>query len=148
MRVLAVDPGRVRVGLALSDEGARLATPHSTLPGGAGLAARIIEVATSAGADTIVVGLPRRLDGTEGPEAEAARGLAAEISATGGLAVELWDERFTSSMAETALKISRPRRGAKVAGARREATDRVAAAVLLQSYLDRSKGGGNRATRR
>lgn len=146
MRVLAVDPGRVRVGLALSDEGARLATPHSTIPGGAGLAARIIEVAEDAGAATIVVGLPRRLDGSEGPEAEAARGLAAEIGKAGGLTVELFDERFTTSMAETALKVSRPRRGAKVAGARREATDRVAAAVLLQSYLDRSKDSDARAT--
>ncbi len=146
MRVLAVDPGRVRVGLALSDEGARLATPHSTLPGGAGLAARIIEVATNAGAGTVVVGLPRRLDGSEGPEAKAARGLAAEIETAGGLTVELWDERFTSSMAETALKISRPKRGAKVAGARREATDRVAAAVLLQSYLDRRDTKPTKAT--
>ncbi|HXA42561.1 MAG TPA: Holliday junction resolvase RuvX [Candidatus Solibacter sp.] len=145
MRVLAVDPGRVRVGLALSDEGARLATPHSTLPGGAGLATRIVEVAEDAGAGTIVVGLPRRLDGTEGLEAEAARALAAEISATSGLAVELWDERFTSSMAEAALKISRPRRGAKVAGARREAADRVAAAVLLQSYLDRRQAAPEKA---
>jgi putative Holliday junction resolvase len=138
MRVLAVDPGKVRVGLALSDEGGRLATPHSTLPAGARLAARIAAVAAAEEAGSVVVGLPRRLDGTEGPEADAARALAQEIAAISGLAVELWDERFTTAMAASALKTSRPKRGRKVATARREATDRVAAAVLLQSYLDRS----------
>lgn len=137
MRVLAVDPGKVRVGLALSDEDGRLATPHSTLAAGARLAQRIAAVAEDAGAGSVVVGLPRRLDGTEGPEAESARALAAEIAAVSGLAVELWDERFTTSMAASALRTSRPKRGRKVASARREATDRVAAAVLLQSYLDR-----------
>jgi putative Holliday junction resolvase len=138
MRVLAVDPGKVRVGLALSDEGGRLATPHSTIPAGARLAARIAEVAEESGAGSVIVGLPRRLDGSEGPEAEAARRLAADLADASGLAVELWDERFTSSMAEVALRTSRPKRGRKVASARREATDRVAAAVLLQSYLDRA----------
>jgi putative Holliday junction resolvase len=137
MRVLAVDPGKVRVGLALSDEGGRLATPHSTLAAGARLAARIVAIAVEEGAGSVIVGLPRRLDGSEGPDAEAARALAEEIAATGGLAVELWDERFTTSMAASALRTSRPKRGRKVASARREATDRVAAAVLLQSYLDR-----------
>jgi putative Holliday junction resolvase len=137
MRVLAVDPGKVRVGLALSDEGGRLATPHSTLAAGARLAARIVAIAEEVGAGSVIVGLPRRLDGSEGPDAEAARALAEEIAAAGGLAVELWDERFTTSMAASALRTARPKRGRKVAGARREATDRVAAAVLLQSYLDR-----------
>jgi putative Holliday junction resolvase len=138
MRVLAVDPGKVRVGLALSDEGGRLATPHSTLPAGARLAERIAAIASETSAGTVIVGLPRRLDGSEGPEAEAARDLADGIAEASGLAVELWDERFTSAMAETALRSSRPKRGRKVASARREATDRVAAAVLLQSYLDRA----------
>jgi putative Holliday junction resolvase len=137
MRVLAVDPGAVRVGLALSDEGGSLATPHSTLAAGPGLAQRIAVVAGEAGAEAVIVGLPRRLDGTEGPEAEAARALADDIAAASGLAVELWDERFTSVMAESALVSSRPRRGRRQAAVRREATDRVAAAVLLQSYLDR-----------
>ena len=138
MRVLAVDPGKVRVGLALSDESGRLATPHSTIPASGKLAATIAGIAADAGAGSVIVGLPRRLDGSEGPEAEAARRLAGEIAAAGDLTVELWDERFTTSMAENALRIARPKRGRKVASSRREATDRVAAAVLLQSYLDRA----------
>jgi putative holliday junction resolvase len=137
MRVLAVDSGAVRIGLALSDESGRLATPHSTLAAGPGLAQRIAAVADQAGAGAVIVGLPRRLDGTEGPEAEMARALADQINAVSGLEVELWDERFTTVMAESALISSRPKRGRRRAAGRREATDRVAAAVLLQSYLDR-----------
>ncbi|MFN2465385.1 MAG: Holliday junction resolvase RuvX [Candidatus Dormibacteria bacterium] len=140
MRILAVDPGTVRVGLALSDEGESLATPLSTLRPGARLGARIVDAARDAGAELIVVGLPRRLDGTEGPEAVRARELAAEITA-GGIGAELWDERFTSVMAAAVLRESRPGRGRRAAAARRRETDRVAAAVLLQSFLDSRRRG-------
>jgi putative Holliday junction resolvase len=141
MRVLAVDPGTVRVGLALSDESATLATPLRTLDASPRLADAIAEVARAEGAGRIVVGLPRRLDGGEGEEAAAARRLAGELTRTSGLPVELWDERFTSLMAERALVESRPRRGRRAGAQRREATDRVAASILLQSYLDRGKAG-------
>ena len=126
MRVLAVDPGKVRVGLALSDEGGRLATPHSTLAAGARLAARIADVAQEAGAGSVIVGLPRRLDGSEGPEAEAARALADEIAAASGLAVELWDERFTTDLAQQTPSAS--------------SLDARAAAHLLSGYLAWSSG--------
>jgi putative Holliday junction resolvase len=138
MRVLAVDPGTVRVGLALSDESATLATPLRTLQAGPALATQIAGAAREAGAERIVVGLPRRLDGSEGDEAAAARRLARELGELSGIDVELWDERFTSRMAEAALVASRPARGRRAGARRREATDRVAAAILLQSYLDRN----------
>lgn len=143
-RVLAVDPGAVRVGLALSDEGRSLATPLATLPATAALPREIAARARQAGAELILVGLPRRLDGGEGPEAESARELAAAVAAASGLAVELWDERLTSRMAERALapagsSAARQRR-------RRQAVDQVAAAILLQSFLDRP-GGGSASTR-
>jgi putative Holliday junction resolvase len=135
MRILAVDPGTVRVGLALSDEGETLASPLTTLRPGRDLGARVARAARDAGAELVIVGLPRRLDGTEGPEAASARELAAEVAGR-GLPAELWDERFTSVMAEAALLQSRPGRGRRAAAARRAATDRVAAALLLQSFLD------------
>ncbi|MGI8609150.1 MAG: Holliday junction resolvase RuvX [Candidatus Dormibacteria bacterium] len=135
MRILAVDPGSVRVGLALSDEGESLATPLSTLRPGRDLGARVALAAREAGAELVIVGLPRRLDGSEGPEAAGARALAAAVTAT-GLPAQLWDERFTSVMAEAALREARPRRGRRAAAERRADTDRVAAAVLLQSFLD------------
>ena len=144
MRILAVDPGSVRVGLALSDEGERLATPLATLKPGRDLAARVALAARDAGAELVIVGLPRRLDGSEGPEAGQARELAAGVAAA-GLPAQLWDERFTSVMAEAALREARPRRGPKAAAQRRAATDRVAAAVLLQSFLDsrRARAGAS-----
>ena len=135
MRILAVDPGSVRVGLALSDEGEVLATPLATLRPGANLGSRIAAAARDAGAGLVVVGLPRRLDGSEGPEALQARELAAAVDGH-GVPTQLWDERFTSVMAEAALRAARPRRGARAAAARRADTDMVAAAVLLQSFLD------------
>lgn len=135
MRILAVDPGSVRVGLAISDEGEVLATPLGTLKAGVNLASLVAGAARDADAGLVVVGLPRRLDGTDGPEALAARQLAVSINAH-GVPTELWDERFTSVMAEAALRQSRPRRGPRAAAARRADTDRVAAAVLLQSFLD------------
>ncbi|HEV1997120.1 MAG TPA: Holliday junction resolvase RuvX [Candidatus Dormibacteraeota bacterium] len=142
MRILAVDPGTVRVGLALSDEGERLATPLATLRPGRDLGARVVVAAREAGAELVVVGLPRRLDGSEGPEALGARGLAAAVVAA-GLPAKLWDERFTSVMAEAALREARPRRGRKAAAGRRADTDRVAAAVLLQSFLDSRRPSGS-----
>ncbi|MFN2462530.1 MAG: Holliday junction resolvase RuvX [Candidatus Dormibacteria bacterium] len=135
MRILAVDPGAARVGLAVSDEGEVLATPLATIRQGADLASRVARAARDEGAGMVIVGLPRRLDGTDGPEAAGARRLAAEVSAA-GVPAELWDERFTTVMAQAALLQARPRRGARAAAARRDATDRVAAAVLLQSFLD------------
>ena len=135
MRILAVDPGSVRVGVAISDESEFLATPLVTLKPGGNLAARIVAVAREAAAGLVVVGLPRRLDGSEGPEADQARALAAAV-VVAGLPAELWDERFTSVMALAALREARPGRGRRAAAARRADTDRVAAAVLLQSFLD------------
>ena len=135
MRILAVDPGSVRVGIALSDEGEVLATPLTTLKPGPSLASRVVAAARDAGAGLVVIGLPRRLDGGEGPEAQQARELAASVASL-GLPAELWDERFTSVMAAAALRAARPRRGSRAAAARRADTDRVAAAVLLQSFLD------------
>jgi putative Holliday junction resolvase len=146
-RVLAVDPGAARVGLALSDENARLATPLVTLTGDAATAQGIADLARENAAGTIVVGLPRRLDGGEGAEATRARELAAQLAVLSEVPVVLWDERLTSVMAERAMQATgshrapRRRQGARVARglvtARREAVDRAAAAILLQSYLDR-----------
>jgi putative Holliday junction resolvase len=152
MRVMAVDPGTARVGLAVSDETETLATPFRVLTGGTGVESRIAQAASGAGAARIIVGLPVRLDGSEGDEARAARSLAQRLEALTGLPVDLWDERFTT---EIALRLRRSvrkaaaggrkssgaaggGRKARAAGRRRpDADDAAAAAVLLQSYLDR-----------
>ena len=136
MRVLAVDLGSKRVGLARSDETATIAEPHGvisatpaeTLPARLAAAAREIE------AGEIVVGLPRRLDGSSGPEAAAARQVAEALRAASGLRVELLDERLSTAQAERALiagDASRSRR--------RQVVDSVAAALILQTYLERRR---------
>ena len=136
MRVLAVDPGAKRVGLAVSDPTETIAQPLATIPAEPAetLPARLAEVAKKEEVGRIVVGLPRRLDGTLGPEARAARELAAEIRRASGLPVVMVDERLTTAAAERSLLEAGMRREK-----RRANIDRVAAAILLQSHLDRKR---------
>jgi putative holliday junction resolvase len=133
VRVLAVDPGSKRVGLALSDPSATIAQPLATIDAEPRetLPRRLAEVARENEAGRIVVGLPRRLDGSMGPEAKAARELGDQLRKASGLPIELVDERLTTAMAERSMIATGMRRG------RRRATiDQVAATLLLQSHLD------------
>lgn len=131
---IGLDIGTRRVGVAVSDPTGIIAHPLTTLAAGAGGALplqelrALVEERDVAG---IVVGLPRRLDGTIGPEVAAAEAAAEELEATLGVEVVLWDERLTSVEAERVLIEAGVRRRE-----RRGATDRVAAALILQSYLD------------
>jgi putative holliday junction resolvase len=134
-RVLGVDLGAVRVGLAKSDEARTVATPLDTLAGGGDLVPRLAERARSEGCDTVVVGLPKALSGHDTDSTRAARAVADGLR-TAGLAVELWDERLSSAEAERAL-LGAGRRRAR----RREERDRVAAAIILQGWLDAHRTG-------
>lgn len=148
MRVLGVDLGTVRIGLALSDPGRMLASPLETLPAGdagadgwpATVAGHLIGIARAHAADTIVVGLPRSLGGRDTSSTVRSRRVvdalrdaapAAASDAGPGLAVEAWDERLSSVEAERVLLGSGRRRGA-----RRQVRDQVAATIILQSWLD------------
>lgn len=132
-RVMAVDYGSRRIGLALSDPLGSFAMPLEMIPnrGDTAAAAAVIERAKARGAARIVVGLPRNMDGTEGASAAAARKFAGRLGAA-GIPVELWDERLTTRQAEQSLIESGRRREE-----RRELVDMVAAQQLLQSWLDR-----------
>lgn len=133
MRILAVDPGSKRVGLALSDPSETIAQPLATVAAEPDetLATRLAQVARANEATRIIVGLPLRLDGTHGPEASAARRLAASIRQASGLPVELVDERLTTAAADRALI-----EGGVKRRQRRKDIDRVAATMLLQGHLD------------
>ena len=135
---MAIDPGSKRVGVALSDPTATIAQALVTVPAqpASTLVSRLAEIARAHEAERIVVGLPLRLDGTQGPEAIAARELAAGIRKASGLPVELVDERMTSVAAERSLVEGGVRREK-----RRLTVDRVAAALLLQAHLDRRRSG-------
>ncbi len=137
VRTLAVDPGSKRVGIAISDPTGTIAQALTTVAAqpGATLAARLAELATANEAGRIIVGLPLRMDGTNGPAAAAARELAGLLRDASGLPVELVDERLTSVAAERSLIEGGVRREK-----RRVSVDRVAATLLLQSHLDRKRG--------
>lgn len=146
-RLVALDLGEVRVGVAVCDPGQVVASPVETLhvPRGQDgpLLDALVDVVGRHDAAGIVVGHPRRLDGTEGPVAVRARTLSVALGERTGLPVALVDERFTTVEAERVLlegDVSRSGRKATV--------DRVAASVLLQTVLEgqRRRRGGQRAT--
>ena len=136
MRVLAVDPGTKRVGLAVSDPTGTIATALTTLSADPPetLAERIASAAREHEAERILVGLPLRMDGRRGPEAAAAERLATAVRQAAGMPVETIDERLTSVAAERSLIAGGVRREK-----RRASVDRVAAVLLLQGYLDRMR---------
>jgi putative holliday junction resolvase len=136
MRILAVDPGTKRVGLAVSDPSETIAQGLSTLPAEPHetLAARLADVARAHEARRIVVGLPLRMNGTRGPEAAAAQALADGLRSASGLPVDMVDERLTTVAAERSLIETGMRREK-----RRLSVDRVAATMLLQGHLDRKR---------
>jgi putative Holliday junction resolvase len=133
MRAAAVDLGKVRVGLAVSDELGLLAHPRPYLDGGQ--PGRVVEelarLAEAEGIEVILVGLPRTLRGDEGPPARRARRFAARLEARTNAKVELVDERLTTREARSRLR----ERGMGDREARQR-IDSAAAAVLLQSWLD------------
>ncbi len=133
MRKLGIDPGLKRVGVALSDEESEYASPLTTLDhvDDASTTRAIAELAKTHTVDAIVVGLPLRMNGLEGPEARKAKRFARDLKTATNLTIVLWDERMTTMAAERELRSS-GLRGAK----KRSQIDQAAATLLLQSYLD------------
>ena len=134
MRVVAIDLGERRIGVAVSDSGGILAVGHETVARSGEEAADHAELArivAETGAERVVIGLPLSLDGTEGPAAQKVTAEAAAIEASLGVPVELYDERFTTVEASRALAGAGMR-----SRARRQVVDEAAATVLLQSWLD------------
>lgn len=129
-RVLAVDPGTIRVGLAVSDALRITAQPLDVVPAGDAVD-RIVAVSRELEIEEIVIGLPVTERGVEGASAQAARQLGEQIADATGLPVSTIDEKYTSRMAESAMiegGISRRDRRANV--------DKVAAALILRTFLD------------
>ena len=134
MRVLGLDLGSKRIGVALSDPEGAIASPLTTLErkGGVRDLAALTELVRAHEVGEIVVGLPLHMDGRRGPEAEAAKRFARSLAEATGLPVDTLDERWTTVEAERALRES-GRRGKK----RRAVIDAVAASILLRTWLER-----------
>lgn len=140
MRVLGIDLGTRRIGVAVSDPAGILASPREVLERSADHAAdhaRIAAMVAEAGAERVVVGLPLSLDGGMGPAARFVLDEVKELQAALPVPIECHDERFSTVSADRDLKAARMK-----APARRKVVDKVAAAVLLQSWLDQQSQTG------
>ncbi len=138
-RLLAVDWGERRIGLAVSDEAQVLAQPLATLTRRAGKRfpmIQLLEHLKAQQAAGVVVGLPLDAAGREGTAAARARSLAEDIARRSGLSVDLWDERMTTARVLRAVR----EMGGTTKG-RKDDVDALAAALLLQHYLDARRGG-------
>ena len=137
MRILGLDPGERRIGIAISDPTGTLARPLQTLVRGsreedfAAIAALVAEH----NVELVVVGWPLSLDGTEGPQARRVARYTDALAACLPVPVVSWDERVTTAAADEILRQIRGRKGRRRARARGQ-VDAIAAAVILQSYLD------------
>ena len=137
MRILAVDWGERRIGLAVSDPGGVIATglPTLVVRGAEAAVAGVAAAAREHEAERIVVGLPLLMSGAKGAAAESALAFARSVAERTGLPVETYDERLTTAMAQRRLHEAGVRTGAAKAR-----VDQGAAVALLESYLRRAAG--------
>ncbi len=140
-RILAVDWGERRVGLAVCDPTGTLASGLETLVvnGRPDAVRRVVAAAADVEADSIVVGLPLLLSGERGEAAHAAERFAADLAAASGLPVATWDERLTSSLASRRMRERGERGGPK------GRVDQDAAIALLESWLQKLEADRRRA---
>jgi putative holliday junction resolvase len=140
-RILAIDWGEKRIGLALSDEGQVIASPHAVLPRGRSRAddlSAIARVVEEREVERVVMGIPIRTDGSRGPEAEKVEAAAARLRAVLAVPVDTIDERFSSAEARRALtegEVSSRKQRGKV--------DAIAASLFLQTWMERRRRGGS-----
>ena len=133
MRILALDHGSRRIGVAISDETQTIAQPLEFIPAEplTGVLARLNEIVQQQNVSLILLGMPRNMDGTYGPAAMKAKEFQEMLSKEISVPLRAWDERLTSVMANRSLIQAGVRRQK-----RKEKVDKTAAAILLQSYLD------------
>lgn len=133
MRILALDHGTKRIGVAVSDELKMIAQPLEFIPAEEAEPAmrRLLEILKEKEVEQIVVGMPRNMDGSFGPAADKVKEFVAQIRAVTQIPVRTWDERLTSAQANRVMIEANVRRDK-----RKEKVDAMAAAVLLQSFLD------------
>jgi len=132
-RALGLDVGERRVGVSIGDELGLIASPLTMIERGRGDIETIAKLVTGHGACCVVVGMPTGLSGREGPQAAAVRQFVGQLrpAIDANVPIEYWDERLTTAVAERALRERGMRKNK-----RRAEVDAMAAAVILQGYLD------------
>jgi len=130
-RLLGLDIGGRRIGVAISDEMGIIASPVAMVLRDGAPGREILDHVTRLGAVRVIVGLPVGMSGREGPQARDVRDFVDSIGAEVGLPVEYWDERLSTSIAEKYLIANGARREK-----RKQQVDAVAASIILQGYLD------------
>ena len=133
MRILSLDHGTVRIGVAVSDEMKIIATPLEFIPTEPfdKAVARLQQLIREKEVELILIGMPRNMDGSYGPSALRVQEFVAVLKETIAIPIKTWDERLTSAQANRFLIEANVRRSQ-----RKERVDQTAAAILLQSYLD------------
>ena len=133
MRILALDHGTVRIGVAVSDELKMIATPLEYIPAEpfAAFLVRLKEILRDKEVELILIGMPRNMNGSYGPAALKVQEFVAVLNSALTVPIKLWDERLTSTQANRFLIEGGVRRAD-----RKQKVDKAAAAILLQSYLD------------
>jgi putative Holliday junction resolvase len=133
MRILAIDHGSKRMGIAISDELGCIAHPLEFIPAEpfAGFLVRLKEIIREKQVEQLLVGMPRNMDGSYGPMAAKVKEFIEVLKETITIPIKTWDERLTSAQANRYLIDANVRRDK-----RKEKVDKTAAAILLQSYLD------------
>jgi putative Holliday junction resolvase len=131
-RILGLDFGRARIGVAISDELQMLAHPLETIPANEELASRVAEIVREKQVDHVVAGIPRQMNGQIGTAATEVLEFVEKLRAILPCPVVTWDERLTTVAAHRAL-----RDAGKKTRHTRAYVDQVAAQMILQSYLDR-----------
>lgn len=136
MRVMAIDYGDARTGVAVSDPTGLLAGFTTVVRSHRmeEVAAEVVRLGREHGVEEIVLGLPKNMDGTEGPRAECCRTFAQELERISGLPVTLWDERRTTIEAHAILHES-----GKKMKAHKKNVDAVAATLILEGYLTKKR---------
>jgi len=137
MRILAIDHGTKRIGIAISDELQMIAQPMEYILAEpfADFLHRLKQILQEKEVELILVGMPRNMNGSYGPAALKVRDFVATLNRAVTVPIKTWDERLTSAQANRYLIEGNVRRDK-----RKEKVDKMAAAILLQSFLD-SKGG-------
>jgi putative Holliday junction resolvase len=133
--LMGLDVGERRIGVAVSDPLGKTAQPLATIQRDETVVDQVLGLVRESGAERLVVGLPLLMDGSEGEQARLVREFARTLAPTLDVPIDFVDERLTTREAEAVLS-----RGGVKRGQRKEASDRVAAALILRAYMDGSPG--------